>query len=585
MKIVVLASLAYSLVNFRGALLARMVAEGHEVVACAPDPAPPEAAALAKIGVRYVAVAMDRTGANPLQDLATLRRLVRLLRAERPDVLLAYTQKPIVYGGLASRIVGGIRFFAMVSGLGHVFSDGGGARRRALRVVLSRMYRAAVARAERIFVFNRDDASEMRALGIVDAQPVDQLPGSGVDVHRFAHAPLPPGPLTFLMVARLMRDKGLAEFVAAARAIRARHPAVRFQILGPLDPNPTGITRADIDRWARSGDVEYLGETRDVAPMLARASVFVLPSYYREGLPRTILEAMATGRAIVTTNMPGCREPITEGTNGLLVPPRDADALAAAMQCFVDDPALAASMGAASRTIAEDVYDVDKVNDRIIAAMGLQRGAPSAAVATRRALGDRPAIELPLAMVAMLLAMPVMALVALVVFATLGRPVMFAQTRAGRDGIPFTLRKFRTMRDSVDAAGDPLPDAERLTPTGRVLRRARLDELPGLWNVLRRDMSLIGPRPLLPPTIQAMGSKGVARGAVRPGMTGWAQVNGNALLGDGDKVALDLWYIAHRSLSLDARIVARTLWVVVGGETVRSHQIERAYARTADRRG
>jgi lipopolysaccharide/colanic/teichoic acid biosynthesis glycosyltransferase/glycosyltransferase involved in cell wall biosynthesis len=585
MKVVVVASLAYSLVNFRGALLARMVAEGHEVIACAPEPAPPEAAALAAMGIRYVPVAMDRTGANPLRDLATLSRLVRLLRAERPDVLLAYTQKPIVYGGLASRIVGGVRFFAMVSGLGHVFSEGGGAKRRALRLVLSRMYRAAVKHAERIFVFNRDDAAEMRALNIVTTQPVDQVPGSGIDIRRFAHAPLPDGSLTFLLVARLMRDKGLGEFVAAARTIRARYPAVRFRILGPLDPNPTGITQAEVDLWAQSGDVEYLGETRDVAPFLADASVFVLPSYYREGLPRTILEAMAIGRAIITTDMPGCREPIVEGENGFLVPPRDADALAVAMQRFVDDPALAVSMGAASRTIAEATYDVDKVNDGIVTAMGLRRGATAATVVPRRSLGDRPALEMPLAALALLLALPVMALVALVVLISLGRPVMFAQARAGRSGIPFTLRKFRTMRNSVDAAGEPLPDAARLTPTGRVLRRARLDELPGLWNVLRRDMSLIGPRPLLPHTVQAMGAEGIARGAVRPGLTGWAQVNGNALLRDGDKVALDLWYIAHRSLLLDVRIIARTLWVVVGGEAVRSHQIERAYARIADRRG
>jgi glycosyltransferase involved in cell wall biosynthesis len=379
-KIVVLASLAYSLTNFRGALLQAMVRAGHQVTACAPDENADTRAALAAMGIGFRTVRMQRTGSNPLADLQTLSDYVKLLRSERPDAVLAYTQKPIVYGGIAARILGGIRFHAMCSGLGHVFTDSGDhlrPRRRALRSVVSGLYRLAVARADTVFVFNSDDAAEMRRHGIVrEGQRVIQVPGSGVDTRRFGFRPVPDGPPVFLLVARLLRDKGLFQFAEAARLLKAQWPDAKFRLLGPLDPNPSGVTLAELAAWNSSGGVEYLGETRDVTPFLADASVFVLPSFYREGLPRTILEALATGRAIITTDAPGCREPIEPGRNGFLVPVRDAPALAAAMARFLADPGLAARMGQRSREIAVERFDVDKVNALLLSSMALDRHAP-----------------------------------------------------------------------------------------------------------------------------------------------------------------------------------------------------------------
>jgi glycosyltransferase involved in cell wall biosynthesis len=380
MKIVVLASLAYSLTNFRGALLQAMVRAGHQVVACAPDENAETRAALAAMGIGFRTIRMQRTGSNPFADLRTLFDYVNLLRSERPDAVMAYTQKPIVYGGIAARIVGDIRFHAMCSGLGHVFTDSGdheGPRRRALRSVVSGLYRLAVAKADTVFVFNSDDAAEMRRLGILrEGQRVIQVPGSGVDTRRFGFRPVPDGPPVFLLVARLLRDKGLFEFAEAARLLKAQWPHAKFRLLGPLDPNPSGVTLAELAAWNSSGGVEYLGETRDVTPFLADASVFVLPSFYREGLPRTILEALATGRAIITTDAPGCREPIEPGRNGFLVPVRDAPALAAAMARFLAEPGLAARMGQRSREIAVERFDVDKVNALLLSSMALDRHAP-----------------------------------------------------------------------------------------------------------------------------------------------------------------------------------------------------------------
>lgn len=586
MKIVVIASLSYSLVNFRGALIAAMVAEGHEVVACAPDDDPETAAALTAMGARYRRIPMDRTGLNPLKDLATIRHLIGLIRAEAPDIVLAYTQKPIVYGGLATRIAGGrARFYAMVSGLGHVYSDIPGLRHTLLRCVVSLLYRIGIARASAVFLFNRDDAAEMRRHGILRADhQVVQIAGSGVDVARFTPRAPTSGAPVFLMIARLMRDKGLVEFVEAARLVRARFPEARFRILGPLDPNPTGIAPAEIERWVAAGDIAYLGETRDVAPHLAAASVFVLPSYYREGLPRTILEAMACGKPVITTDMPGCRDAVTHRSDGFLVPPRDATALADAMVRFVEEPDLAIRMGLRARETAVRRFDVAKVNAHLLKVMGLDgdRESPPRSQ-PRRALGDFALLQSAIAGLAALVLLPVMGMVALIVLATLGTPILFRQHRAGLAGRSFAMVKFRTMRTINDLEGRPLPDAARLTPTSRALRRARLDELPGLWNVVLGQMNLVGPRPLLPETVAAMREGGVQRGMVKPGLTGWAQVNGNALLNDADKLALDLWYVEHRTIRLDLEILLRTMIVILLGERINTLNVGRGYAGTIDR--
>ncbi|MBH0113697.1 glycosyltransferase family 4 protein [Novosphingobium sp. YJ-S2-02] len=372
MKVLVLSSLAYSLTNFRGALLQAMRANGHEVVAVAPDRDEAVEEALAKMGVQFRQIPMERTGTSPLADLRLLADYMKLMARERPDLVLAYTQKPIIYGGLAARAMRVRRFFALMSGLGYVFSEGT-ARRPILRRVVARLYREAVRRARAIFVFNADDREDMIALGIVSpSQSVIKVPGSGVDLDHFAQQPLPRDGLRFLLVGRLMQDKGIHEFAMAAEQIAREHPDCTFSVLGHYDRvSPTGIDEAECARLARRYPVRFIPGSSDVRPYLASASVFVLPSYYREGLPRTILEAMATGRAVITTDMPGCREPVVEGENGFLVAPRDAASLRRAMEHFIEVPGLAASMGQRSRELAEKVYDVHKVNHVLLDEMDL----------------------------------------------------------------------------------------------------------------------------------------------------------------------------------------------------------------------
>ena len=372
MKIVVLSSLAYSLTNFRGALLREMKANGHRVLAVAPDRNEAVESELSAAGIGFRVVPMQRTGTSAVQDLRLIVAYMRLMAEEKPDLVLAYTQKPIIYGGIAARLVCVPRFFALMSGLGHVYSEQN-RHRHALRKVVSLLYRTAVRRARAVFVFNGDDRLDMIAHRIVTPdQNVVQVPGSGVDLARFAAVPLPNGALRFLLVGRLMRDKGIYEFARAAKQIKRLHPECEFTVVGPFElANPTGISEEECLRLARQYPVRFIPGTSDVRPYLGSCTVFVLPSTYREGLPRTIIEAMATGRAIITTDMPGCREPVTEGENGFLVPPRSSEALAAAMQRFIENPELAARMGARSRELAEAIYDVRKVNNQLLDEMDL----------------------------------------------------------------------------------------------------------------------------------------------------------------------------------------------------------------------
>lgn len=372
MKVLVLSSLAYSLVNFRGDLLQAMKAGNHQVIACAPDRDAVTEQRLKAFDVDFIQTPMDRTGLSPLADLRLLLAYVRLMRREKPDVVLAYTQKPIVYGGLAARLARIEAFYALMSGLGHVFSPHSGFS-APLRKAISVLYREALRRAKATFVFNADDRADMIRHGIVDAgQRVLQVPGSGVSLDRFAQTPVPQGKPRFLLVGRLMKNKGIMEFLEASRLVRAQGWECGFTILGRCETeNPEGLDQQDCERLSRDFDVEFVPGTDDVRPYLRECSVFVLPSYYREGLPRTILEAMSTGRAVITTDLPGCRDPITEGHNGFLVRPKDAACLAETMIRFAKEPELADAMGAAARQIAQSDYDVNLVNRILLEEMGL----------------------------------------------------------------------------------------------------------------------------------------------------------------------------------------------------------------------
>ncbi|MDZ4133205.1 MAG: glycosyltransferase family 4 protein, partial [Dethiobacteria bacterium] len=362
------AGLGSSLIRFRGDLIESWLGLGYEVVAAAPGREVRQQ--LTEMGVTYYSIPLKRTSLNPLTDIILTCSLIGIIKKEKPAYLFLYTVKPVIYGSLASQLNRKVKVYSMITGLGYVFSGKPG-KRTFLETLVTRLYGFALKWNKLVFFQNPDDRNAFINLNIVSANRALQINGSGVNVDYFSPINLPNGPPVFLLIARLLSEKGIIEFIEAARVTKNKYPEVRFSMVGwSFDENPSAISTAQVEKWQAEGVVEIYGETDDVRPYIAAASVYVLPSY-REGTPRTVLEAMAMGRPIITTDVPGCRETVVNGVNGFLVPVRDSEALAKAMERFIAEPKLIAQMGAESRRIAEEKYDVYKVNKVINEAMGL----------------------------------------------------------------------------------------------------------------------------------------------------------------------------------------------------------------------
>lgn len=369
-RVLVVGSLAESLVNFRGDLLRELPSLGHDVIAAAPAGPAWVDESLARWGVRRVVLPLRRTGTNPLSDVALLRALRRLMQAERPDVLLAYTAKPVIYGLLAAAAAGVPRKVALITGLGFAFLPARSVVQSLLQRITRGLYRRALRHVDVVLFQNGDDEQVFRRLGFLrPGAVVRRVAGSGVNLERYARQPLPDGPPRFLLIARLLIDKGVGEYLDAAARLRAEGAGVRCELVGPLETHPAAIRSELVEQAVASGAIDWHGAVRDVRPHLAACHVYVLPSY-REGTPRTVLEAMAVGRPIITTDAPGCRETVEPGVNGAQVPVADSNALYREMKRFAALPrAELERMAGASRTIAAAKFDVRNVNAAIIAAL------------------------------------------------------------------------------------------------------------------------------------------------------------------------------------------------------------------------
>jgi glycosyltransferase involved in cell wall biosynthesis len=304
-----------------------------------------------------------------------------LLERERPSLVLAYTIKPIVLGIPAASRAGVPKRYALITGLGAAFNTPG-IKGWLLRKAASAMYRSALNLCTKVIVQNRDIEGVLRREGILsEGVAVSVVPGSGIDTERFKASAIPAGPPVYLLLARMLVDKGIREFVEAARIVRQECAGARFLLVGGLDTNPSAIPKAELDRWNKQGVVECRPAVVDVRPLLMQCSIYVLPSYH-EGLPRSVLEAMSVGRPVITTDAIGCRDTILEpgpidaegvrtGKNGMLVPVRNVPALAAAMLRLAGNPQIAESMGRSGRAAAELLFDVRRINDLMLGAMGV----------------------------------------------------------------------------------------------------------------------------------------------------------------------------------------------------------------------
>jgi glycosyltransferase involved in cell wall biosynthesis len=355
-KIILFGNTDWYLFNFRQSLAERLRAEGHDLLLISPPG--PYGERLASLGYRWEALPMNRRSLNPLREMKLLRHLVGMFRSERPDIVHGFTIKAAVYGALAGKIAGVPAIVSSINGLGSVFI-GNQMRARLLRPFVRQAMRLAFSGNRcRVIVQNPTDSNQLVAERIIADARIRRIPGSGVDCELFRpaeHETADERPLVALLPARLLWDKGIGEFVKASRILARKD--ICFRIAGEIDDgNPAAIDRAQADAWQQEGVVELLGHVEDMASALASSDIVVLPSY-REGLPKSLIEAAACGKPIVTTDVPGCRDVVDDGQSGLIVPVRNAEALAGAIACLADDHKKRRDLGAAARSRAVREFD------------------------------------------------------------------------------------------------------------------------------------------------------------------------------------------------------------------------------------
>lgn len=370
--ILFIAGNARSLIANRGDLIKRMESQGHKVSALVPREDMLDE--VHDLGIAIHPFNLGRTSMNPINDIRVTARLRRMIADIAPDMTFTYNIKPVIWGNMAAWQAGVPRRYSMITGLGMAFAEPRTWRRAVLRHLTSRLYRISITLCDRVIFQNPDDQAFFIESGILtDSGKAVRVMGSGVNMDRFQRAPLPDSEHpVFLFIGRMIEDKGIANFVEAARNLHRDIPQARFLAVGPHDPALPHAVNADLmQEWMKEGIVEFVGHVSDVRPWLEAASVFVLPSQYREGTPRSALEAMAMGRPVITTDVPGCRETVSHGETGYLVTPGDPADLSQAMLEIIRDPRELARMARASHRMAREHYDVHAVNDRILETMDL----------------------------------------------------------------------------------------------------------------------------------------------------------------------------------------------------------------------
>lgn len=343
--------------NFRGDLIKKIIASGYEVIVTGPNR--DNVDKIEELGARFVEIPMNKNGLNPLHDIKYLLALKKLFKEEKPDVTLGYTSKPVIYGSIAAKMAKVPHIAAMVTGAGYAFTVKS-AKAKVIKLIMSMLYKKAFSAADIAIFQNSDDKEQFIKEKLVKKEKCVVVNGSGVNTEKFAVAPFPKQ-ITFFMLSRVMYSKGIREYLEACEIVKEKHPEVRLMLLGACEGIQDSISPEELKTYVDRGIIEHFGETDTVADYYKQCSVYVLPSY-REGTPRTVLEAMAMGRPIITTDAPGCKETVIDGKTGFLVPTKDAKAVADKMMQFIENPELIETMGKESLAYCVQKFDVNKVN-------------------------------------------------------------------------------------------------------------------------------------------------------------------------------------------------------------------------------
>lgn len=366
------ANTTWYLYNFRFPLIKALLDAGHRIIAVSPRDSYEKY--LLEYGIEHFHVRMKRGSINPVDDIILLHKFSRMYANLKPDIVQHFTAKPVIYGTAAARMVGVKHIFNMIPGLGYVFTERS-FKKTMVRFLVSMMYRKTLQYSSHLYFQNTDDRDYFINHRIVKNTNISVVPGTGVDVHYFSPSRKQKHKTTiYLVMARMLWEKGIGEFVEAARVLRKKHKETAFWIIGPVDTdNPMGIPFEQLNKWNEEGVVHYHGMTDDVKSFMEKADVIVLPSYYREGIPLSLLEAAAMGMPIITTDSVGCRDVVENGKNGFLVPPKDPKALADAMEQFVLRPGTASKMGEQSRRRALEKFDSRKIVAQILKYYPIER--------------------------------------------------------------------------------------------------------------------------------------------------------------------------------------------------------------------
>ena len=366
-RLIIVTNSASNLLSFRGQLIKELVDKNFKVLVIIPksDFSNNFESDVLKLGAKISTIPLDRAGLNPFRDFLTYLALKSSFKKFKPDIVLSYTSKPIIYSGLAIGNDPKIKFFPNLTGLGYGFTDKFGLKRKLVNLLLKKLYKLSLRFSTAVIFQNPDDELLFHNLNITKERKTFIVNGSGVDLKFYSPTSLPSKPV-FLMLSRLVADKGVVEYCEAAKEIRAKFPDTIFQLAGSFDPNPSGLKYDQLKPFIDSKDIKYLGHIKDVREVLNGCRYYVLPSY-REGTPRSVLEAMSIGRPIITTNATGCKETVLNGINGFLIPAKDKDSLVIAIKKMLElDDKKINEMADESIKLVREKYDVRKVNQHII---------------------------------------------------------------------------------------------------------------------------------------------------------------------------------------------------------------------------
>ena len=376
LRIILIGTVASSFYGFRADLIRTLLKKGHQVYAFTSEYTAEDLKKIEKLGATPITYALNRGGLNPLADIIATYELAKKIKAINPDLVFSYFSKPVIFGTLAARLAKVPRVVGMLEGLGYTFTEqpeGLSKKTQLIKKIQVFLYKIALPQLDQLIFLNPDDPKDLLEQHAIQVKKVELLGGIGLNLKDYPYQPLNSihFPIKFLFIGRLLKEKGIFDFIEAAKIVKQRYPNAKFTVLGSTDVDNPGALHADqVQELLATGLIDCPGQVANVVDWIADSHVFVLPSY-REGVPRSTQEAMAVGRAVITTDVPGCRETVVDGVNGFIVPKWNAQALAEKMIYFIENPEQIQVMGEESYKIAQEKFDARKVNERLLKILGV----------------------------------------------------------------------------------------------------------------------------------------------------------------------------------------------------------------------